>query len=54
MSFGKQVIEKGQEADEEQIATGEGREVSSVEHMGTIGITIDVSHKNMEKFGYIF
>lgn len=51
--FGSQKKPANMEADEELIATGEGREVSSVENMGTMKITVQVSLKNFSKLGYV-
>jgi len=51
--FKSQPKELHKEADESLIAEGKGREVSSVEHMGSLRISISVSHKNFNKFGYV-
>ena len=49
--LGSQKVEKDKEIDIKSIALGRGREVSSVEHMGTLRVSVDVSHKNFKKFG---
>jgi hypothetical protein len=49
--LGSQKVEKDKEVDVKAIAMGRGREVSTVEHMGTLRVSVDVSHKNFKKFG---
>ena len=51
LRYGSQVVEEGEEVDAKVIASGKNREVTTVEHMGTIRVTVSVSHKNFRKFG---
>lgn len=49
--LGSQKIEENKQVDPVLVAKGKGREVTTVEHMGSIRITVNVSHKNFGVFG---
>lgn len=49
--LGSQKVESGKIVDPYLVAQGKGREVSTVEHMGTLRISVNVSHKNFSPFG---
>ena len=53
LMLGSQKVEKDKEVDVRSIANGRGREVSTVQHMGTLSVQVDVSHKNFKKFGMV-
>ena len=48
--YESQKVEKDKMVDPVLIASGKGREVSTVEHMGVLRVSVDVSHKNFQKF----
>lgn len=49
--YGSQKVDEEKMVDPELVAKGFGREVSTVEHMGTLRISVNVSHKNFGVFG---
>ena len=50
--YESQASDNTKEVDFRAIASGKLREISTVEHMGTLTVSVNISHKNVSRFGY--